>query len=203
MKQKLLNERFVTIEPFAGGGDSHKLPGLIAGYSFAETFQGEMLVASTPEGVCYLAFVTGSRDASLAEMAAGFPGVRFEERTDEYQRRALAALSADKENMEVVPLHLKGTDFQLRVWRELLKIPFGETATYKDIAAALQIPRACRAVGTAIGNNPVSVLIPCHRVLRTDGALGGYHWGLERKIQLLEWEERDNERQDRKGCRDV
>lgn len=174
MKHSLLNERFVTIESIA--------------YSFADTFLGEMLVASTSKGVCYMAFVTGSRDAALAEMTSRFPGTCFEEHTDEYQRKALNALSADKNNRDVVPLHLKGTDFQLRVWQELLKIPFGETATYSEIAAALQSPKACRAVGSAIGWNPVSVLIPCHRVLRTDGALGGYHWGLERKIQLLEWE---------------
>ena len=114
-------------------------------------------------------------------------------RTDEYQRKALAALSADEENVETVPLHLKGTEFQLRVWKELLNIPFGETTTYKDIAAALQTPKAFRAVGSAIGENPVSVLIPCHRVLRTDGALGGYHWGLERKVRLLEWEKQHKE----------
>lgn len=188
MNYNLLNERFVTIEPLTGSGHSHKLAGLVAGYSFAETFLGEMLIGSTSEGVCYLAFVTGDREASLAEMTGRFPGASFEERTDEYQRRALAALSMDKERIEIVPLHLRGSDFQMRVWKELLKIPFGETTTYSKIAAALQNPKACRAVGSAIGDNPVSVLIPCHRVLRTDGTLGGYHWGLECKTRLLEWE---------------
>lgn len=188
MQRHLLNEKFVIIEQLADGGYAHKLPGVTVEYSFAETFLGEMLVASTPKGVCYMAFVTGNRDVSLIEMVGRFPGAHFEERTDEYQRKALAALSADEENVETVPLHLKGTEFQLRVWKELLNIPFGETTTYKDIAAALQTPKAFRAVGSAIGENPVSVLIPCHRVLRTDGALGGYHWGLERKVRLLEWE---------------
>ena len=193
MKRHLLNEKFVTIEQLADGGYAHKLPGVTVDYSFAETFLGEMLVASTPKGVCYMAFVTGNRDVSLIEMVSRFPGAHFEERTDEYQRKALAALSADEENVETVPLHLKGTEFQLRVWKELLNIPFGETTTYKDIAAALQTPKAFRAVGSAIGENPVSVLIPCHRVLRTDGALGGYHWGLERKVRLLEWEKQHKE----------
>lgn len=193
MKRHLLNEKFVTIEQLADGGYAHKLPGVTVEYSFAETFLGEMLVASTPKGVCYMAFVTGNRDISLIEMVNRFPGAHFEERTDEYQRKALAALSADEENVETVPLHLKGTEFQLRVWKELLNIPFGETTTYKDIAAALQTPKAFRAVGSAIGENPVSVLIPCHRVLRTDGALGGYHWGLERKVRLLEWEKQHKE----------
>ena len=188
MKQNLLNERFITIEKLADGGFSHKLPGLTVKFSFAETFLGEMLVASTTQGICYMAFVVTSRNVAAIKMISRFPGAFFEEGTDEHQRRALAALSADEENMETVPLHLKGTDFQLRVWTELLKIPFGETATYGEIAAALQNPKAYRAVGTAIGDNPVAVLIPCHRVLRTDGTLGGYHWGLEHKVQLLEWE---------------
>ncbi len=188
MKCRLLNERFVAIERWTDGGCSRILVGMVIGYSFAETFLGDMLVASTSRGVCYLAFVTAGREAACAEMRERFSGAVFEERTDEYQHRALAALSADDNGLETVPLHLKGTDFQLRVWKELLKIPFGETATYKEVAAALQAPKACRAVGSAIGDNPVSVLIPCHRVLRTDGALGGYHWGLEHKVRLLEWE---------------
>ncbi|MCD8184868.1 MAG: methylated-DNA--[protein]-cysteine S-methyltransferase [Bacteroides sp.] len=149
---------------------------------------GEMLIGSTSQGVYYLAFVTEGRQAVLDEMTENFPGASFEEGTDETQQKALAALSMDKENIEIAPLHLKGSNFQLSVWKELLKIPLGETTTYAKIAAALQNPKACRAVGSAIGDNPVSVLIPCHRVVRTDGALGGYHWGLERKTLLLEWE---------------
>lgn len=97
MKRHLLNEKFVTIEQLADSGYAHKLPGVTVGYSFAETFLGEMLVASTPKGVCYMAFVTGNRDVSLIEMVSRFPGAHFEERTDEYQRKALAALSADEE----------------------------------------------------------------------------------------------------------
>ena len=88
----------------------------------------------------------------------------------------------------MLPLHPKGTEFQLSVWKELLNIPLGGITSYGKIAQKLQKPNACRAVGSAVGDNPVSVLIPCHRVLRTDGGLGGYHWGLERKVKLLEWE---------------
>ena len=108
----------------------------------------------------------------------------------EEAKRQLDEYFAGNRKAFTIPLHLVGTDFQLQVWNELLKIPFGETATYGEIAAALQNPKAYRAVGTAIGDNPVAVLIPCHRVLRTDGTLGGYHWGLEHKVQLLEWEKR-------------
>ena len=87
-----------------------------------------------------------------------------------------------------IVLHLYGTDFQIDVWRVLLEIPFGKTSTYSEIAMAINNPRALRAVGTAIGRNPVAILVPCHRVLRTDGGIGGYYWGIEKKKKLLEWE---------------
>ena len=87
-----------------------------------------------------------------------------------------------------IVLHLYGTDFQIKVWRALLEIPFGNTSTYSDIAKAINNPRALRAVGTAIGRNPVAILVPCHRVLRSDGGIGGYYWGIEKKKILLEWE---------------
>ena len=87
-----------------------------------------------------------------------------------------------------IVLHLYGTDFQIEVWKALLEIPFGKTSTYSDIAKAINNPRALRAVGTAIGRNPVAILVPCHRVLRSDGGIGGYYWGIEKKKILLEWE---------------
>lgn len=155
-------------------------------YSFVDAACGKMLVASTSKGVCYLAFVTDGHEAALAELKHLFPRATYEMGTDAFQEKTVLALEG--EVTTPIPLHLKGTDFQLSVWNELLKIPMGSVTSYGKIATALQKPKAYRAVGTAIGDNPVSVLIPCHRVLRTDGALGGYHWGLERKIQLLDWE---------------
>ncbi|MGB2926287.1 MAG: methylated-DNA--[protein]-cysteine S-methyltransferase, partial [Limnothrix sp.] len=85
-------------------------------------------------------------------------------------------------------LHLKGTAFQLQVWRELLNIPFAQTTTYQAIANAIGKPTSSRAVGNAVGRNPVSFLIPCHRVIRSSGAMGGYRWGLDRKVAMLDWE---------------
>lgn len=188
MKQTVLNERFIVIEPLVMDKNSHKFSDLTINYSFAETIFGEMLIASTLKGVCYLAFVTKGHEAVFSELADNFPSATFNQCTDVFQQKALAALSMEKGNIETVPLHLKGTEFQLSVWKELLRIPLGEVTSYGKIAATLQKPKACRAVGTAVGDNPVSVLIPCHRVLRTDGTLGGYHWGLERKTLLLNWE---------------
>lgn len=157
-------------------------------YDFVDTVHGELLIASTHKGVCYLAFVTQGQEAVLAELKQQFPRAVYRWQSDEWQERALAALPMDAACQHPVTLHLKGTDFQVSVWKELLKIPRGTVTSYGKIAVALQRPKACRAVGTAVGDNPVSILIPCHRVLRTDGALGGYHWGLERKIHLLECE---------------
>lgn len=189
MSRELLNSRFVRLLPMtdeeAGRGGCN----LSISYSFADTPFGEVLVASTSKGICYLAFVTVHRDVALQELTHFFPRATFEQRTVGFHKQAIEAFGTmDRRKTDMIPLHLKGTDFQLSVWQELLSIPLGEITSYGKIAQKLNKPKACRAVGTAVGDNPVSVLIPCHRVLRTDGALGGYHWGLQRKVKLLEWE---------------
>lgn len=189
MRQKYLNSRFLEIVPMSAEETGNGGSSLNIAYSFSETPFGEILVASTSKGICYLAFVTEGREAVLDELKQIFPRAAYEQRTDDIQRKAVeATLSMHKDDVDTVPLHLKGTEFQLNVWRELLTIPLGGITSYGKIAQKLQKPKACRAVGSAVGDNPVSILIPCHRVLRTDGALGGYHWGLERKVRLLEWE---------------
>jgi AraC family transcriptional regulator of adaptative response/methylated-DNA-[protein]-cysteine methyltransferase len=109
--------------------------------------------------------------------------------------RIFAALEVrDPEGLVPLGLLVRGTNFQVKVWRALLQIPVGSVASYEDIATAIGAPAAVRAVGTAIGRNPVAFLIPCHRVIRTTGALGGYRWGLPRKRAMLAWEARSGER---------
>lgn len=191
MRKGVMNGSFLSVEAMTPDEVQKGGYHLTIRYSFAETACGEMLVASTSKGVCYLAFVTDGQETALAELKHLFPRATYEMGTDAFQEKALLALDGKVDGL--VPLHLKGTDFQLSVWNELLKIPMGSVTCYGKIAAALQKPKACRAVGTAVGDNPVSVLIPCHRVLRTDGALGGYHWGLERKIRLLDREKLQTE----------
>ena len=111
-------------------------------------------------------------------------------RHTEFHDLALRFFCKDERNLsDEIVLHLHGTDFQIQVWKALLEIPFGKTSTYSDIAIAIKNPQALRAVGTAIGRNPVAVIIPCHRVLRSDGGIGGYYWGIEKKKMLLEWEQ--------------
>ena len=188
MKQEYLNSRFLKIIPMTAEETKSGGCNLLITFSFVETSFGEVLIASTTKGVCYLAFVTESRETVLEELKHIFPCAAYEQRSDEFQQKAIAAFEMNKAELETVSLHIKGTDFQMSVWKELPKIPLGGISSYGKLAALLLRPKACRAVGTAVGDNPVSILIPCHRVLRTDGGLGGYHWGLDRKIQLLDWE---------------
>ena len=151
----------------------------------AETSLGTMLVAATDKGICRLAFEEGEE-----ALRARFPQARIEgggEAMAELVARTVAAVEAP-ERPHDLPLDVRGTAFQEAVWRELSRIPAGETRTYAQIAAAVGRPGAVRAAGSADGANNVAVLIPCHRVIRTDGTMGGYAYGLERKAKLLEKE---------------
>jgi AraC family transcriptional regulator of adaptative response/methylated-DNA-[protein]-cysteine methyltransferase len=156
-------------------------------WSTAQTDLGAMLVAATDKGICRLSF-----DESEAELRRRFPNANIEpggEAMAELVERAVAAVNAP-ERPHDLPLDVRGTAFQEAVWRELSRIPPGETRTYAQIAAAVGRPGAVRAAGSANGANNVAVLIPCHRVVRTGGALGGYAYGLERKAKLLAKERR-------------
>jgi len=104
------------------------------------------------------------------------------------QQNALYIFTHDWSKLHQIKLHLKGTDFQVKVWEALLKIPMGKLSTYGSIAAVIDKPKASRAVGTAIGDNPVAFLIPCHRVIQSTGGFGQYHWGRVRKTTMIGWE---------------
>ena len=182
-----LHELFIHIEGMTPGEYKVGGKGLTINYRFAKTLFGEILVASTSKGVCYMTFCD-NREQALAELGHHFPFATFEKHPDEVQERALAVFSMDWTNLNEVKLHLRGTEFQLKVWETLLKIPMGTLTTYGDIANYLDSPSSSRAVGTAVGDNPIAFLIPCHRVIRSTGALGGYHWGLTRKTAIIGWE---------------
>lgn len=159
--------------------------GAVIRWATAETDLGTMLVAATEKGICRLSFDEDEGVLRLrfprAEIAHGGPDMA------ELVERTVAAVNAPEKPHDL-PLDVHGTAFQEAVWRELTRIPPGETRTYAQIAAAVGRPAAVRAAGTANGDNNVAVLIPCHRVIRTDGTLGGYAYGLERKARLLERE---------------
>jgi AraC family transcriptional regulator, regulatory protein of adaptative response / methylated-DNA-[protein]-cysteine methyltransferase len=117
-----------------------------------------------------------------------FPKAHYRQMLDMIQQNALFIFTHDWKKLNQIKLHLRGTDFQLKVWETLLKIPMGQLATYGNIAKQISHPTASRTVGTAIGDNPVAFLIPCHRVIQSSGILGGYHWGSTRKAAMIGWE---------------
>ena len=148
--------------------------------------EGKMLLAATDKGICRLSF-----DEDEGELHRRFPEANIEQGGATLARLVKGAVAAVNKpaQMPNLPLDIQGTAFQQAVWRELTRIPPGETRTYTQLAMAAGNPGAVRAAGTACGQNRVAVLIPCHRALRTDGSLGGYAYGLERKMKLLEMEE--------------
>jgi AraC family transcriptional regulator, regulatory protein of adaptative response / methylated-DNA-[protein]-cysteine methyltransferase len=187
-----LHDLFISIEGMTPGEFRHGGADLEINYSFAESPFGNILVASTPKGICYMAFVDeAARDMEttpLADLRAQFPNGRLRQMTDLIQQNALNIFTKDWSQLQQIRLHLKGTEFQLKVWETLLKIPMGGLSTYKGIAGQLGNPNASRAVGSAVGDNPVAFIIPCHRVIQSEGSFGQYHWGTTRKTAMIGWE---------------
>lgn len=182
-----LHDLFVKIEGMTPAEYKNGGRNLTIHYSFAESPFGNLIVASTTKGVCHMAFGDDQKMA-LDDLVGKFPNATFQQRVDQLQEAALAIFRKDWTGLSTVKLHLKGTDFQLKVWECLLKIPMGRLSTYSEIAKRIGHEKAGRAVGTAIGSNPVAFLIPCHRVIQSSGALGGYRWGLTRKSAMIGWE---------------
>ena len=183
-----LHDLFVTIEGMTPGEYKNGGENLRINYSFATSPFGEIIIASTDKGICCMEFVVSDRMEAFSALQRRFPNARFYQTVDAFQQNALLIFAQDWSKLSEIKLHLKGTDFQLKVWEALLKVPMGGMTTYGDIAARIEKPKACRAVGTAVGDNPVAFLIPCHRVIRSTGEFGNYHWGIERKELILGWE---------------
>ena len=161
--------------------------GVTVSYGFHPTPFGECLIAVTPRGICHLAFVAPvTRKESLARLEHDWPLAHLVADQDATRGTATEAFPPPGSGkVPALALHVKGTNFQLKVWRALLEIPVGTVTTYGALASAIGEPKASRAVGTAVGSNPVSYLIPCHRVIRASGELGGYAWGVERKKVMI------------------
>ncbi|MGA8706354.1 MAG: bifunctional DNA-binding transcriptional regulator/O6-methylguanine-DNA methyltransferase Ada [Steroidobacteraceae bacterium] len=160
-------------------------------FAIAQCSLGAVLVAATERGVCAIT-LGDDPEALLQDLQDRFPRARLSGGDASFERTVatvIACVESPAAGLDL-PLDLKGTSFQLRVWQALRAIPAGQTATYAEIARRLGMPKACRAVGAAIAANPVAVAVPCHRVIRSDGHLSGYHWGVERKRALLAREER-------------
>lgn len=182
-----LHDLFINIEgmtpaEYKNGGEN-----LSINYSFAESPFGNLIVASTAKGICSMAFEDDEAIA-LQKLQTKFPNAKFQRKLDLIQQNALFIFQNDWRKLNEIKLHLKGTDFQLKVWQSLLTIPLGGLSTYGNLAKKIGNPNAFRAVGTAIGNNPVAYLIPCHRVIQSTGNFGGYMWGHARKTAIIGWE---------------
>jgi AraC family transcriptional regulator of adaptative response/methylated-DNA-[protein]-cysteine methyltransferase len=160
---------------------------ILVNYSFAESPFGNLIVASTSKGVCFMAFHDNEINA-LNKLKQKFPNATFQRKLDLIQQNALLIFQNDWSKLSEIKLHLKGTDFQLKVWETLLKIPMSKLSTYGSVAEQIGNANASRAVGTAIGSNPVAFLIPCHRIIKSTGNIGSYLWGNTRKTAILGWE---------------
>jgi AraC family transcriptional regulator, regulatory protein of adaptative response / methylated-DNA-[protein]-cysteine methyltransferase len=199
-----LHDLFVTHEAMSPGEWKAGGEGLTLRYGFAGSPFGEALAVSTDRGLAGLGWVddkaapgkaadtgkpAGGREGAMADMVRRWPKARFvEDRAG--GEKAIARIFDAKRWRADQPLRvvMLGSDFEVRVWSALLRIPMGRAATYGDVAAHIGKPSAARAVGAAVGRNPISFVVPCHRVLGKTGALTGYHWGLTRKQAILGWE---------------
>ena len=182
-----LHDLFVNIEGMTPAEYKNGGKNLSINFSFAKSPFGNIIVASTAKGVCYMAFEDDETTA-LQNLQSKFSNGMFTRKLDLLQQNALFIFQHDWSKLPQIKLHLKGTDFQLKVWETLLKIPMGKFTTYGTIADKIKNPNASRAVGSAIGSNPVAFLIPCHRVIQSTGMFGGYLWGNTRKTAILGWE---------------
>jgi len=167
-----------------------RLPEVIV-YGIHCTEIGEVVVAQSDKGLCWLGFmVEGYKGNGLVRLCKHFQGAQLERDDDAtavLMEKILDAWECDR--MDTIPLDLRGTKFQKSVWQALIQIPKGQVRTYSDIASKIGRPMAARAVGSAIGENPVSLIVPCHRVVKASGEIGNYGWGVEIKRNLLLEEE--------------
>jgi AraC family transcriptional regulator, regulatory protein of adaptative response / methylated-DNA-[protein]-cysteine methyltransferase len=182
-----LHDLFVTTEAVTPGEYKARGAGLTIRYGFHPTPFGECLLGVTERGICHLGFVQGSRDAALSHLKADWREARLHEESSA-TGPLIAPIFSLGLNPTPISLYLTGSNFQLKVWEALLNIPQGAATTYEQIAAQIGQPKAVRAVGTAVGRNPVAVLIPCHRVIRKMGEFGNYRYGAARKKAILGWE---------------
>jgi AraC family transcriptional regulator of adaptative response/methylated-DNA-[protein]-cysteine methyltransferase len=186
-----LHDLFITTEAVTPGEYKTRGAGLAIHYGLHQTPFGKCLIATTERGICHLGFVQTSEGSAIDNLAADWKQARM---VEDYKATAplIARIFLDREagtafeqTDQRLRLHLRGTNFQIKVWEALLNIPLGSVATYEHIAAQIGNPNALRAVGTAVGHNPIAVLIPCHRVIRKSGEFGNYRYGSARKKALL------------------
>uniref|UniRef100_A0A832H3B4 methylated-DNA--[protein]-cysteine S-methyltransferase n=1 Tax=Oscillatoriales cyanobacterium SpSt-402 TaxID=2282168 RepID=A0A832H3B4_9CYAN len=195
-----LHDLFVKLEAMSPGEFKAEGRGLQIAYGIHPTPFGDCLIATTPRGICNLHFLdtTSNNAADILRLEwSNADIIQDQQATKGICDRIFAPTATHNQPLVLL---VKGTNFQIQVWRALLSVPFGGITTYQGLATAMGRPTAARAIGNALGNNPVGYLIPCHRVIRESGEFGGFRWGLERKTMLLGWEasrvQNQNQRQE-------
>ena len=185
-----LHDLFVVHEGMSPGAYKSKGVGLTISYGFHPSPFGLALVMATDYGLCGLAFADkGQEAATLVDMQKRWYNAQYTEDSAKTAPYAARIFAADKwKDGQPLRITFIGSDFEIRVWESLLKIPVGRAVTYGDIATSIEKPKAARAVGAAVGRNPISFVVPCHRVIGKSGDITGYHWGLTRKRAILGWE---------------
>jgi AraC family transcriptional regulator, regulatory protein of adaptative response / methylated-DNA-[protein]-cysteine methyltransferase len=185
-----LHDLFVTHEGMSPGAYKSKGEGLTITYGFHSSPFGVALVMVTEHGLCGMGFNDlGGEAASLADMKRRWPNAEYLENAAVTEPFAAQIFATEKwQANQPLRITFIGSDFEIRVWESLLKIPMGQAVTYGDLASSIDKPKAARAVGAAVGRNPISFVVPCHRVIGKSGNLTGYHWGLTRKKAIIGWE---------------
>lgn len=175
----------ITQEEYKSGGE-----GWMMEYGFADTPFGKCFIANTPYGICNFQFVDDDAEEILSVYKEEWPAARHVQ-NDSMAIAAVRNIISEclsENNVSPLQLHVKGTPFQLEVWEALLTIPRGKVVTYGELSQLIHRDKAVRAVASAVARNPVGLIIPCHRVIRSGGAIGQYHWGSGRKASIIDWE---------------
>ncbi|MCK2083891.1 methylated-DNA--[protein]-cysteine S-methyltransferase [Aeromonas sp. 3925] len=184
-----LYDHFVQLEAVTPGEYKQRGAGLVIDHGVHDTPFGQAFVALTPRGVCNFSFLDDKApEAPLAALAQRWPAAELREAPSRTQGVIHTMFDGSKTPDRPISLHVSGTNFQISVWRALLEIPPARVVSYAQVASAIGNPKAARAVGLAVGANPVALMIPCHRVIQQNGKLGGYHWGETRKQAIHAWE---------------
>ena len=188
-----LHDHFVSLEAVTPGQYKTAGAGLNIKYSRTNTPFGSAFIAATDRGICKISFLDvdtafADPDRDLAQLQQDWPSAKFTQDSATIEALSKDLFEQGKQSTQPLSLHVRGTNFQVMVWRALLQIPSGELQSYANIAQAIGKPKAVRAVGTAIGANPLAFVIPCHRVIQQSGGIGGYRWGTARKHAIHAWE---------------
>lgn len=187
--QSRLHDHFITLEAVTPGQFKNQGQGMNIEYGISNSPFGSVFIGATERGICQLSFVDKENRPDLLEsLRSVWPNAEMLENRSRIEILSKKIFNIDTESNEKFHLFVKGSNFQVKVWESLVRIPAGMAFSYQQVASSIAMPSASRAVANAIAKNPVGYLIPCHRVIRNTGVIGGYRWGSERKQAILAWE---------------